>query len=45
MPKATVGTNQSYIEWAYISNNWEIIGDTQIQIETISNSEIEALFV
>ena len=45
VPKATVGTNQSYIEWAYISNNWEIIGDTQIQIETISNSEIDALFV
>lgn len=44
IPKATAGTNQSYVEWAYISNAWEVIGDTQISVESISNSEIDTLF-
>lgn len=44
VPKATTTTSQAYVEWAYISNNWEVIGDTQISIETITNSEIDNIF-
>lgn len=42
--KQTSGTNQVYTEYAYINNAWEIIGDTQLTIETLSNSEIDTIW-
>lgn len=44
VPKSTAGTNQVYTEYAYISNAWEIIGDTQLSIETLSNNEIDTIW-
>lgn len=44
VPKSTSGTNQVYTEYAYISNAWEIIGDTQMTIETLSNTDIDTIW-
>ena len=44
VPKSTSGTNQVYTEYAYINNAWEIIGDTQITIETLSNNDIDTIW-
>lgn len=44
VPKSTSGTNQVYTEYAYINNDWEIIGDTAISIDTLSNSEIDTIW-
>jgi len=42
--KGTAGTNNVYTEYAYINNAWEIIGDTQITIETLSNNDIDTIW-
>lgn len=42
--KATSGTNQVYTEYAYVNNAWEIIGDTSMTIDTLSNSEVSTIW-
>lgn len=42
--KQTSGTNQVYTEYAYVNNGWEIIGDTSMTIDTLSNSEVQTIW-
>ena len=42
--KQTSGTNQVYTEYAYINNAWEIIGDTAMTIDTLSNTDIQTIW-
>lgn len=42
--KGTAGTNQVYTEYIYINNGWEIIGDTAITIETLTNAEVQTIW-
>lgn len=42
--KQTSGTNQVYTEYAYVNNGWEIIGDTQLTIETLSNQDVSDIW-
>lgn len=42
--KTTSGTNQVYTEYAYVNNAWEIIGDTSMTIDTLSNTEIDTIW-
>ena len=42
--KATAGTNNVYTEYAYINNSWEILGDTQVTIDTLTNTEIQTIW-
>lgn len=32
VPKASAGTNDAYDEYIYVSNNWEFIGSTQVDL-------------
>ena len=42
--KNTSGTNQVYTEYAYVNNAWEIIGDTSMTIDTLSNAEVATIW-
>lgn len=42
--KQTSGTNQVYTEYAYVNNAWEIIGDTSMSIDTLSNAEVATIW-
>lgn len=42
--KGTSGTNQVYTEYIYVNNAWEIIGDTQMTIDTLSNAEVQTIW-
>lgn len=42
--KNTQGTNQVYTEYAYVNNAWEIIGDTSMTVDTLSNAEIDTIW-
>ena len=42
--KQTSGTNQVYTEYAYVNNGWEIIGDTSMTIDTLSNAEVATIW-
>lgn len=42
--KGTAGTNQVYTEYAYVNNAWEIIGDTSMSIDTLSNAEVQTIW-
>ena len=42
--KNTSGANQVYTEYAYVNNAWEIIGDTSMTIETLSNAEVATIW-
>ena len=42
--KQTSGTNQVYTEYAYVNNAWEIIGDTSMSIDTLSNQEVATIW-
>lgn len=42
--KSTSGTNQVYTEYAYVNNAWEIIGDTAMTIDTLSNAEVQTIW-
>ena len=42
--KQTSGTNQVYTEYAYVNNGWEIIGDTSMTIDTLSNQEVATIW-
>lgn len=42
--KGTAGTNQVYTEYAYVNNAWEIIGDTAMTIDTLSNAEVATIW-
>lgn len=42
--KQTSGTNQVYTEYAYVNNGWEIIGDTSMTIDTLSNAEVQTIW-
>lgn len=42
--KQTSGTNQVYTEYAYVNNAWEIIGDTSMSIDTLSNAEVTTIW-
>lgn len=44
LAKNTAGTNQVYTEYAYVNNAWEIIGDTSMTIDTLSNTEIDTIW-
>lgn len=44
LAKSTAGTNQVYTEYAYVNNAWEIIGDTQMTVDTLSNAEIDTIW-
>lgn len=44
VPKSTSGTNQVYTEYAYVNNAWEIIGDTSMSLDTLTNSEIDSIW-
>ena len=32
VPKSTTGTNNGYDEYIYVNNNWELIGDTEVDL-------------
>lgn len=42
--KTTSGTNQVYTEYIYVNNAWEIIGDTSISIDTLTNAEVDTIW-
>lgn len=42
--KSSSGTNQVYTEYIYVNNAWEIIGDTQMTIDTLSNAEVQTIW-
>ena len=42
--KSTSGTNQVYTEYAYVNNGWEIIGDTAMTIDTLTNQEVATIW-
>ena len=42
--KSTSETGNIYTEYAWINNAWEQLGDTQLSIETLSNSEIDSIW-
>lgn len=42
--KSSGETGNVYTEYAWINNAWEKLGDTQISIETLSNSDIDAIW-
>ena len=42
--KQTAGTNQVYTEYAYVNNGWEIIGDTSMTIDTLTNQEVATIW-
>ncbi len=42
--KNNSGTNQVYTEYIYVNNGWEIIGDTQMTIDTLSNTEVQTIW-
>jgi hypothetical protein len=42
--KGTSGTNQVYTEYIYVNNAWEIIGDTSMTIDTLTNSEVSTIW-
>ena len=42
--KQTSGTNQVYTEYAYVNNSWEIIGDTSMTIDTLTNQEVATIW-
>ena len=42
--KSTSGTNQVYTEYIYVNSAWEIIGDTQMTIDTLSNQEVQTIW-
>lgn len=44
LAKETSGTNNVYTEYAYINNNWEILGDTQVTIDTLTNTEVQTIW-
>lgn len=42
--KSSSGTNQVYTEYIYVNNAWEIIGDTQMTIDTLTNQEVATIW-
>lgn len=42
--KSTNEAGNIYTEYAWINNAWEKLGDTQISIEVLSNSEIDSIW-
>lgn len=39
------GTNPNYyVEYMYVNGNWEVVGNTELAIETLNNTEIENIF-
>lgn len=42
--KSSSETNQVYTEYIYVNNAWEIIGDTQMTIDTLSNAEVQTIW-
>ena len=44
LAKASAGTNNVYTEYAYINNSWEILGDTQVTIDTLTNTEVQTIW-
>ena len=41
--KSSGSTGNIYTEYAYINSQWEILGDTQVDIEAITNAEIDII--
>lgn len=37
-------TPNFYIEYMYVNGNWEVVGNTELAIETLSNNEVEGIF-
>ena len=33
-----------YVEYMYVNGNWEVVGNTELAIETLSNNEVEGIF-
>ena len=42
--KSSGSTGNIYTEYAYINNNWEILGDTQLDLEVLSNADIDSIW-
>lgn len=42
--KSTSETGNIYTEYAWINNAWEQLGDTQLSIEVLSNSDIDSIW-
>lgn len=42
--KSSAGTDNVYTEYAYINNNWEILGDTQVSIDALTNAEVQTIW-
>ena len=43
VPKTTAGTNDVYEEYIYVSNNWELIGTTEIDLsDYVTDSDLTA---
>lgn len=42
--KSSAGTNNVYTEYAYVNNNWEILGDTQVSIDALTNAEVQTIW-
>ena len=54
VPKSTSKTNNVYDEYVYVNNNWELIGNTELDLSgyvqtsdlvAITNNEIDTIFV
>lgn len=44
VPKSSGPSGNIYTEYAYINNNWEILGDTQADISTLSTSDVNTIW-
>ena len=37
-------TPNFYVEYMYVNGNWEVVGNTELAIETLSENEVEGIF-
>ena len=44
VPNGTGSTPNYYIEYMYINNGWEVVGNTELAIESLSENEVETIF-
>lgn len=44
VPKSSSSTDNVYTEYAYVNSNWEILGDTAVTIDTLTNAEVETIW-
>lgn len=44
IPNASGTTPNYYVEYMYVNDGWEVVGNTELTIETLSDNEITSIF-